>query len=338
MMLGSPSDDHLQALADAAEAYVQHAFGQWLDLKPSTPASLPHFVLDRYKLWLGTLNGRIVALIAIREPRQGATSDYLKHRDLVRQHLGADLSLLLLDQAPNAIRRQMIERKIGFLAPGSQLYVPEALLDIRERTPSITTATTDHISPTTQMVLLATLQGRGLEGSKMTDLAVRLTVSAMSMSRTLDELEALHLAKPHRVGRQRHLNLTVAGRELWDAVRDRLQSPVRKTRMITGRIDVLDAPLAGESALARYTMLVAPRRQCRAVLSLRWKALETAHSLRPATIFDDDQIEIQTWTYDPTILAQNGVIDRLSLYLTVRSSQDERLAQASEELLETMEW
>jgi DNA-binding MarR family transcriptional regulator len=338
MMLDNLSEDHLQALADAAEAYVQHAFGQRLDLKPSAPSSLPHFVLDRYKLWQGTLNGRSVALMAIREPRQGATSDYLKHRDLVRQRLGADLSLLLLDQAPNAIRRQMIERKIGFLAPGTQLYVPEALLDIRERTPSIPSAPTDHISPTTQMVLLATLQGRGLEGSKMTDLAVRLKVSPMSMSRTLDELEALHLAKPHRIGRQRHLNLSATGRELWDAVRDRLQSPVRKTRMVSGRIDVLDAPLAGESAVARYTMLAAPRRECRAVLSLRWKALEKAYSLKPATLFDDDQIEIQTWTYDPTILAQNGVIDRLSLYLTVRKSLDERVAQASEELLETMKW
>jgi DNA-binding MarR family transcriptional regulator len=337
-MLNNPSDEHLQALAEAAEAYVQHSFGQRLDLKPSTLSSLPHFVLDRYKLWEGTLNGRSVALIAIREPRQGATSDYLKHRDLVRQRLGADLSLLLLDQAPNSIRRQMIERKIGFLAPGTQLYVPEALLDIREHTPSIQSAPTDHISPTTQMLLLAALQGRALVGSKVTELAARLKVSPMSMSRTLDELEALQLAKPHHAGRQRFLNLSVAGRELWDSVRDRLQSPVRKTRMVSGRIDVLDAPLAGESALARYTMLAAPRRECRAVLSLRWKALENAQGLKPASIFDDEQFEIQTWTYDPTTLAQNGLIDRLSLYLSVQKSLDERVAQASEELLETMEW
>lgn len=337
-MLAKTSDEHLQTLAEAAEAYVQHSFGQRLDLKPRTPSSLPHFVLDRYKLWQGTLNGRSVALMAIREPRQGATSDYLKHRDLVRQRLGADLSLLLLDQAPNAIRQQMIERKIGFLAPGTQLYVPEALLDIRERTPSITTATTDLISPTTQMVLLATLQRRALEGRNMTELAVRFEVSPMSMSRTLDELEALELAKPRQVGRQRHLNFTIGGRELWDAVRDKLQSPVRKTRMVSGPIDVHDVPLAGESALARYTMLAPPRRQCRAVLSLRWKALENAQNLKPATFFDDDHIEIQTWTYDPTILAQNGVIDRLSLYLAVRKSLDERVVQASEELLETMEW
>jgi hypothetical protein len=60
--------------------------------------------------------------------------------------------------------------------------------------------------------------------------------------------------------------------------------------------------------------------------------------LRPATAFDDERVEVQTWTYDPRILASNGVVDRLSLYLSVRGSPDERVAQAAEELLETFEW
>ena len=61
-------------------------------------------------------------------------------------------------------------------------------------------------------------------------------------------------------------------------------------------------------------------------------------SLGPATALDDDRVEVQTWTYDPNILAESGVIDRLSLYLSVRGNPDERVAQAAEELLETFEW
>jgi hypothetical protein len=68
--------------------------------------------------------------MAIREPRQGATTEYLKHRDLVRRQLGVDLVLLLLDHAPATIRRQMVDRRLGFIAPGAQLYVPEAFLDL----------------------------------------------------------------------------------------------------------------------------------------------------------------------------------------------------------------
>lgn len=331
----------LEALAEAAEAYVHDAFGQRLNLVPVAPTNVPHFVLDRYRLWQGTLNGRTLVLMAVREPRQvgqGATAEYLKHRDLVRRHLGVDLVLLLLDRATGAMRRQMVERQIGFVAPGAQLYVPEALLDLRERAPVFAIAHADRISPTTQFLLLALLQGFDLEDRNLTELADRLRVSIMSVSRTLDELKALQLARARHAGRQRRLHMLLAGRELWDAVHARLQSPVRKARVVTGRIGDNIAPLAGESALARYTMLAAPRIETRAVLSASWKRIEETFALRPATAFDDDRLEVQTWTYDPCVLARNGIIDRLSLYLSVRESRDERVAQAAEELLETVEW
>ncbi len=328
----------LEALAEAAEAYVHEAFGQRLDLAPVAPTNVPHFVLDRYRLWQGTLNGRTVVLMAIREPRQGATTEYLKHRELVRRQLGVDLVLLLLDHAPSLIRRQMVERQIGFIAPGAQLYVPEAFLDLRERAPMFAIAHADKISPTTQFMLLAILQGFDLEDRNLTELADQLHVSIMSVSRTLDELEALQLAQARHAGRQRRLHMLLGGRELWEAVQARLQSPVRKVRVVTGRIGDDNAPLAGESALARYTMLATPRIETRAILAASWKRIEETFALRPSTAFDDDRIEVQTWTYDPRILAQGGVIDRLSLYLSVRESRDERVAQAAEELLETVEW
>jgi DNA-binding MarR family transcriptional regulator len=328
----------LEALAEAAEAYALDAFGQRLGLVPVAPANLPHFIPDRYGMWRGTLDGCALIVMAIREPRQGATADFLKHRDLVRRQLDVDLVLLLLDHAPGAIRRQMVDRRIGFIAPGAQLYVPEVFLDLRERAPAFAVAQTDRVSPTTQLLLLAVLQKAELEDRNLTELADSFKVSIMSISRTLDELEALQLAQPHHVGRQRRLQLRLTGRELWEAVRDRLNSPVRKVRVVSGHIDDEIAPLASESALARYTMLTPPRVEARAVLAASWKRIEEDWALATATDFDENRVELQTWTYDPGILANDGVIDRLSLYLSVRGNPDERIAQAAEELLETVEW
>ena len=132
--------------------------------------------------------------------------------------------------------------------------------------------------------------------------------------------------------------MLAGGRELWETVQERLQSPVRKVRVVGGGIEDPIAPLAGESALARYTMLAAPRVETRAILSVHWKALKERLALSPAGAFDDDRTEIQTWAYNPQILARDGVIDRFSLYLSVRASPDERVAQAAEELMETFEW
>jgi DNA-binding MarR family transcriptional regulator len=337
-MLDRVPEARLEALAEAAEAYVNDAFGQRLDLVPVAPTNVPHFVLDRYRLWEGSLNSSTLVLMAIREPRQGATTEYLKHRDLVRRQLGVDLVLLLLDHAPSAIRRQMVDRRIGFIAPGAQLYVPEAFLDLRERTPTFAIAHADKISPTTQLMLLALLQRFDLEDRNLTELADKLKVSIMSISRTLDELEALQLAKARYVGRQRRLHMLLGAQELWKAVQAQLQSPVRKVRIVCGLAGDKIGPLAGESALARYTMLAPPRIEIRAILSASWKGIEESPTLSPATAFDDDRIEVQTWTYDPQILARDAVVDSLSLYLSVREHSDERVAHAAEELLETFEW
>lgn len=340
-MLERVPEARLEALAEAAEAYVDDTFGERLGLVPVAPTNLPHFIIDRYAIWQGSLNGRTLLLMAIREilpPGSGATAQYLKHRDLVQRELGADLVLLLLDRAPNAIRRQMVDRKIGFIASGAQLYVPEAFLDLRERAPAFAIASAASISPTTQFLLLAIMQGRGLGDLNLTELADDLGVSIMSISRTLDELEALQLAKAHHVGRQRRLHMLLRGQKLWEAVQAQLQSPVRKVRVVYAQDGEKIGPLAGTSALARYTMLAPPRTETRAILAASWKSLAVADTLRPATAFDDERIEVQTWTYDPRVLARNGVIDPLSLYLSVRGSPDERVAQAAEELLETFEW
>ena len=340
-MLERVPEARLEALAEAAEAYVDDTFGERLGLVPVAPTNLPHFIIDRYAIWQGSLNGRTLLLMAIKEilpPGSGATAQYLKHRDLVQRELGAELVLLLLDRAPNAIRRQMVDRKIGFIASGAQLYVPEAFLDLRERAPAFAIASAASISPTTQFLLLAIMQGRGLGDLNLTELADDLGVSIMSISRTLDELEALQLAKAHHVGRQRRLHMLLRGQKLWEAVQAQLQSPVRKVRVVCAQDGEKIGPLAGTSALARYTMLAPPRTETRAILAASWKSLAVADTLRPATAFDDERIEVQTWTYDPRILARNGVIDPLSLYLSVRGSPDERVAQAAEELLERFEW
>ena len=72
----------------------------------------------------------------------------------------------------------------------------------------------------------------------------------MSVSRALDELEALQLARAYYEGRQRRKHMLLGGHELWEAVQLRLQSPIRKVRIISPIQDGDIGLLAGESALA----------------------------------------------------------------------------------------
>jgi DNA-binding MarR family transcriptional regulator len=331
------TDQKLDAEAEAAEAYVQSAFGLRLDLEPVAPTNLPHFLTDRYRLWQGTLLGQPMLLAAWKNwrPGMGFVSDFQKHRELLRRELGVQFVVLLLGRSTAAIRRQMVERRVGFLSPGNQLFIPDALVDLRERGARAAAEPGDQLSPTAQLVLLAALQGEVPEDVNLTAIAERLHVAIMSVSRALDELEALQIAKARHVGRQRRLHLLLHGRELWERIKPRLHSPVRKVRSIQTRLVDAVAPRAGESALAYYTMLASPRIERRAIAATRWK--ELAPELDDGVVYDP-QTELETWAYDPAALGKNGVVDRLSLYLSVRDDPDERVAQAAEQLLETLGW
>ena len=332
--------EKLDAQAAEAEAYVQSAFGELLTLNPIAPAGLPHFLLDRYRLWQGTLLGQPLLLVAgkYRRAGMGFTTDFAKHREVLRRELGDQPVILLLDQATAAARRQMVARRIGFLAPGSQLYIPEVLLDWRERGVRAPPEPAERIAPTTQLVVTAALLGERLDDANLTELAGRFDVAVMSMTRALDELETLEIAKARQVGRQRRLHFTMQGRELWGFVKDRLQSPVRKLRTIQGDLDEAAAPLAGESALAHYTMLASQRIVRRAIDATRWKELAPRLTSVDEAGFEDDRIELETWRYDPVVLANDGVVDPISLYLSVRHYNDERIEQAAEQLLEQFGW
>lgn len=330
----------LDAAAAAAETYIEATFGIGLELEPIAPKNLPHFILDRYRLWKGSLLGHPMLLVAGSgwKPGEGFTADFIKQRDFLRERLNVPLVLLLLEHAPAAVRRQMVARKIGFVTPGSQLYIPEALLNLSERSARARPEPTGIISPTAQLMLLAALQGEQLDDANQTELAVRFQVAVMTISRTFDELETLGVARTLHVGRQRHVHLLTQGNELWANVKDKLQTPVRKVRRVYGFLDREVAPRAGETALAHYTMLSEPRVEHRAIAAAHWK--KTERQLQESSAFDlaGPPMELETWTYDPALLARDDFVDPLSLYLSVRYSLDERVAQAADQLLEPFGW
>jgi hypothetical protein len=225
----------------------------------------------------------------------------------------------------------------AFLVPGAQLFVPELLLDLRERTPP-PPRIAETLSPTAQVVVLGALLGLAQDGNAG-ELAKRYGVAAMSMTRAFDELAEARLAETPRIGRERVLKFQAVDRALWDQAAPRLISPVRKVRtVIIPRRDRFPGKIAGESALSSYTDLAGPRIQRLAVASADWSRLVRDLDLRGTERLDPLGYEVETWTYDPASLTSDTLVDPLSLHLALRGNTDERVAGAAEDLLERMPW
>jgi hypothetical protein len=97
-------------------------------------------------------------------------------------------------------------------------------------------------------------------------------------------------------------------------------------------------PRAGLSALAEYSMLAPPPHAVVAVARDVW-ATKTRHGeferLPPEA---QEGSEVEVWSYDPQLFAAGGVVDRFSLYLSLKDDEDERTQTALDEMMERIEW
>jgi len=174
----------------------------------------------------------------------------------------------------------------------------------------------------------------------ITQLAMTLRYSQMSISRALRDLEAADLVERPAKGQKRPAKLVHGRLETWRQAQPLLQSPVR-TRYATSQRNLPGALLAGIPALAAMSNIAAPRQPTVALSSKIWKKFKAdapVEPLAPGGIVEPDQMIVETWTYAPDKLSPGPTVDVLSLYLSLRDDQDERVEVALEEAMGTLKW
>lgn len=328
----------LRELAGAADDYVRSLFDTGLKIEAAPEAGdLPFYLRDQFEF----LNAQILRtplLLMVQRPTPAPTPANIAR--LWREaHKRASRPVVYLAPAISAFnRKRLLEQGTPFLVPGNQLFLPDLGVDLRETFRSHRqSAPTDRLSPASQVLVLAMLYKLEIQGRTAAALAQQFDYSAMTLGRAFDELAAFGLASVREEGRERRLEFKTRGRALWRRAANVLKSPVRKRRMMRRGKTSFIGPMAGESALAHYTMLEHPRHPTIAVAASKWLKLEDRFA-GEANRWDDERIDVETWSYDPHTLTKSDVVDRLSLHLSCRGHADERVSQAAEHLLEEMEW
>lgn len=331
-----------QRLAEKVEAYLLESFGATVWIESAEPTGMPFFITDQYALWRVEIFERSCVLMALRAAPEATADELARHVQTVRDRMKSQTVVLVFETLSTSRRLGLLKRRLAFLVPGAQLYIPEALMDLRERAPRAPVHDVETFSPTSQMIVIGALLRREIEVPSATALAARYGVATMSVSRAFDQLQAAGLADTLRAGKQRVLRFVSHGLDLWEGAAPRLQSPVRKVRTVGIPFpEHFPGRVAGESALALYTPLASPRVQRLAVAAANWPQLVRDHGLIAREPGDPAGDEVETWSYDPAALAdraRRNVVDRLSLYLSTRDHPDERVAQAAEQLLEDISW
>ena len=249
-----------------------------------------------------------------------------------------DAVVVLAAPALDAYRRsRLVACGLAFVVPGNQLYVPELAMNLRERFRAPKPVRGGGLSPAAQAVLLYRLLRPGEWVTTASRLAKPLHYSAMSVGRAFDELVDFDLARVEKSGRERHILFQGRGRELFDAARDVLRSPVRAEKFVRGGRIKTALQHAGESALADQTGLPWPQVEVCAVAAKDWKRISESCGFMETDRHEAEMV-VETWFYDPAGLAVGPAVDPLSLYVQFHAHENRRIAAAAERLLEKVAW
>jgi hypothetical protein len=169
------------------------------------------------------------------------------------------------------------------------------------------------------------------------ELSGLLNYSSMTLSRAFDEIESVAIADVSIFGRERKLQFPDNKEELWKKAKPYLRSPVKR-RVVSDAKSLSDYPLAGFSAMSRYTMLAEPQRAVYALSLGQWKSICPERKDEAVQIESEDAVTAEIWSYRPFNVGLPQCVDPLSLHLSIPDQDDERVEVSLEELLGSVSW
>lgn len=317
----------------AIREYLQNTLGFLIELQPWSEASnLPRYLSAGRDFSLLNIEG-VECLLIQTDAAVFRLSAFQKQitklPDYAPEHI-----VLCFDALSAHQRKALIQCGFPFIVPDSQLYLPFLGAMLQERTKPLRTAP-EKLSPTGQFLLLHYIYRSHLDPVSKVQLTKQLGISAMNVTRAVQELSALGLLTVEKDGRCDRVTAAEAGRELYQKAAPFLFDPLQKRVYVKRSLELLRLPLAGESALAQRSMLSGPSVECRAIGRKEYKALQSSiETVDPAWSMETNYIQLEIWKYDPRPLAERGCVDPISLSLTLQKQQDERIAQAVDDMME----
>jgi DNA-binding MarR family transcriptional regulator len=317
--------------------YLENVFGGDIAITTRQEMPLPFYLMDNFDFCeIEVFGQRFLAMIdKALEGKKTDTPPVLLAKQIKMVADKTDLPVVYVAEAiPAYSRDRLIKQGIQFISPHNQMFIPSLGLDLREylrKAPNRKGSAGKYLKPAAQAALLYLLTKLRDGTRHITDIAHDLHYTKMTISRVMDELEDAGLVETEVLGRAKMIALKGNPRDVWERALKRMQTPVRHTYRVRDRNDVMEYPLAGETALAYQTDLNEPLAITIAVANEDIKRLGFE-------IVPDGEVYVEAWRYDPNLFSENGMTHPLTLYLRFRDDHDERIQIALEKLIEAYPW
>lgn len=316
--------------------YINEVLGIRVDYNKVAPEklkNLPWFLVKSYDFGEIKLFNQSVILLFVKY--EFTTEILKKHLARIKSAFNA-IIVPILPPVDSYKRLRLIDKKVPFIIPGKQMYMPDLLISLKEYGNTMADDRRSvKMQPAAQLILLYHMQVESLEGLNLGNIADKLGYNPMTITRAAYYFHNTGLCKIEGT-KEKFLKFNKTKRELWELSEPKMINPLNKYQFYTGYTLNNSLKKSNINALAFYTDLNNDPREYLAIRHGFWKFIE-GMNLRPTDPLEGN-ICIEEWKYDPGILTKTEYVDPLSLYLYFRENKNDRIEMALEKLIKQIQW
>lgn len=223
---------------------------------------------------------------------------------------------------------RLTRAKVNFIVPGKIIFIPSMLTVLREMQ-NTAKEMPEKMPPVAQMLVLYHLETREIDGLTASEIAELTGFAYPTINvalRWLVNNEIITLVG----SKLKHVQITMSRAELWNKSLPLMSSPIERILFTDTKPE--GSLMSGETAMGHYTMLAEPATPIVAV--------DKTTAKENAALMNREYggIKVEVWKYSPSLLSEDEWADRLSLYLSMKDSEDERIQMECDTLIEEMKW
>jgi len=272
--------------------------------------------------------------LCVIQPKNTESLTPLKYRKITEQ-IGKIAGMpvaVLMKSLVFYERQRFISQGVYFIVSDKYAFLPSLVANVRvkEKVKQPT-----RLIPAAQYLLLYyLLDSNGYKKFTIRELELILPYNYLAISRAIINLENLQLCKVSKDGDgTKNIFFDCTKGELWEKSQKYLSSPVKKI-LYSDNMPVESFSISGINALSHYSRLNQEPYDTMAV----WDRMFFALSAQYNEIEGIHKIEI--WKY-PTFMPHQSdkkIVDKLSLYLSMKDDPDARVEKELEKIIENMPW
>jgi hypothetical protein len=303
--------------------YINLVFSGDVTIEPyHYPKQIPYYIQDGYDAQLLTWQKNSCVILSPKEPTLRLPT--LK-KQLQKFQVFTPLPCALGFKNLTALqRRNLLENNIPFISYSQQIYLPFWGCVFSEKFIA-DLPLCEKMTPGTQLIFLYLYYKAMNMRLNLTQLSNSLHVSKATCTRAVSDLVASDILKVKEMG---NTKLIIPSHEKSEFLRkgfDRLKSPVER-RIYVKKIPGKNHIRSGVQALSDITMIGVNEQDGAIAMYHKDCVRIPVNDILSKQEFEDfGGYIVEAWSYDPSLLANNGRIDDISLLLCLDDNPNERI-------------